>query len=218
MPTKVHVVKVMVSPVIMYRCKSWTIKKTEHQRIDAFELWCWRKLLRVTWTARRSNQSILKEVNLAYLLEGLMLKLQYFDHLMWRFIEKDLDAGKDWGQKMNGTTEDEMVGWHHRLNRHEFGQTLWDSEGQEQNMAVELPVATALFCLAVLGTAVALKHVLVFLVCSISLSFTESVWSEAEVEISPSVIQVWRSWSFTLLFLACQEELLLARVFLSASD
>ena len=84
LPTKIHVVKAMVFPVVMYRCESWTIKKAEHQRIDAFELWCWRRLLRVPWTARRSNQSILKEINPEYSLEGLMLKLklQYFGHLM----------------------------------------------------------------------------------------------------------------------------------------
>ena len=81
--TKVHLVKTMVFPVVMYGCECWTIKKAEHQRIDAFELWCWRRLLRVPWTARRSNQSILKEINPEYLLEGLMLKLklQYFGHL-----------------------------------------------------------------------------------------------------------------------------------------
>ena len=86
LPTKFHLVKVMVFPVVMYGCESWTIKKTEHQRIDAFELWCWRRLLRVPWTARRSNQSILKEISLEYSLEGLMLmlKLQYFGHLMRR--------------------------------------------------------------------------------------------------------------------------------------
>ena len=85
LPTKVHTVKAMVFPVVMYRCESWTIKKTEHWRIDAFKLWCWRKLLRVPWTSRRSNQSILKEINSEYSLEGLMLKLklQYFGHLMW---------------------------------------------------------------------------------------------------------------------------------------
>ena len=84
LPTKVHLVKAVVFPVVMYGCESWTIKKAEHQRIDAFELWCWRRLLRVPWTARRSNQSILKEINPEYLLEGLMLKLklQYFGHLM----------------------------------------------------------------------------------------------------------------------------------------
>ena len=86
LPAKVHIVKAMAFPVVMYNCESWTIKKAEHQRIDAFELWCWRKLLRVSWTARRSNQSVLKEINLEYLLEGLMLKLklQYFGHLMQR--------------------------------------------------------------------------------------------------------------------------------------
>ena len=86
LPTKVHLVKSMVFPVVMYGCESWTIKKVEHQRTDAFELWCWRRLLRVPWTARRSNQSILKEISPEYSLEGLMLKLklklQYFGHLM----------------------------------------------------------------------------------------------------------------------------------------
>ena len=86
LPTKVCIVKAMVFPVVMYRCESWTIKKAERQRIDAFELWCWIRLLRVLWTARRSNQSILKEISPEYLLEGLMLKLklQYFGHLMRR--------------------------------------------------------------------------------------------------------------------------------------
>ena len=82
LPTKVHLVKAMVFPVVMYGCESWIIKKAEHGRIDAFELLCWRRLLRVPWTARRSNQSILKEISPAYSLEGLMLKLQYFGHLM----------------------------------------------------------------------------------------------------------------------------------------
>ena len=82
LPTKVHLFKAMVFPVVMYGCESWTIKKTEHQRIDAFELWCWRRLFGVPWTARRSNQSILKEISPEYSLEGLMLKLQYFGHLM----------------------------------------------------------------------------------------------------------------------------------------
>ena len=96
----------------MYGCESWTIKKAERWRIDAFELWCWRSLLRVPWTARRSNQSILKEISPDYSLEGLMLKLklQYFSHLMknW-FIEKDPDAGKDWRQEEKGTTEDKLL-------------------------------------------------------------------------------------------------------------
>ena len=82
LPTKVHLVKAIVFPVVMYGCKGWTIKKAEHRRIDAFELWCWRRLLKVPWTARRSNQSILKEVSPEYSLEGLMLKLQYFGHLI----------------------------------------------------------------------------------------------------------------------------------------
>ena len=84
LPTKVCIVKVMVFSVVIYGCESCTLRKAEHQRIDAFQLWCWRRLLRVPWTARRSNQSILKEINLEYSLEGLMLKLQYFDHLMQR--------------------------------------------------------------------------------------------------------------------------------------
>ena len=121
---KVHLVKAMVFPVVMYGCESWTIKKAEHWRIDAFELWCWRRLLRVPWTARRSNQSILKEISLGCSLEGLMLKLklQYFgppDGKNW-LIGKDSDAGRDWGQE-KGTTEDETVGWHHRLNGRGFG-------------------------------------------------------------------------------------------------
>ena len=99
MPTKVHLVKAVVFPVVMYGCESWTIKKAEHQRIDAYELRCWRRLLRVSQTARRSNQSILKEINPEYTLEGMMLKLkiQYFGHLMQRadFGRKDPNAGKD---------------------------------------------------------------------------------------------------------------------------
>ena len=112
--TKVSPVKAMVFPVVIYGCESWTIKKAEHQRIDAFELWCWRRLLRVRWTARRSNQSILKEINLEYSLEGLMLKLklQYFGHLMQRTdsFEKTLMLGKIEGEEEKGTTEDDMVG------------------------------------------------------------------------------------------------------------
>ena len=97
-------------------CKSWTIKKAEYRRIDAFELWCWRRLLRVPWTARRSSQSILKEISPGCSLEGLMLKLklQYSGHLMRRVdsLEKT-DAGRHWGQEEKGMTEDEMAGWHH---------------------------------------------------------------------------------------------------------
>ena len=106
MLTKIHTVKPMVFPVVMYGCTSWIIKKADHQRIDALELWCWRRLLRVPWTARRSNQSILKEISPAYTLEGLMLKLklQYFGHLMQRndSLEKILMLGKIEGKKKRG--------------------------------------------------------------------------------------------------------------------
>ena len=133
LPSKVHLVKAMVFPVVMYGCESWTIEKAESQRIVAFELWFWRKLLRVPWTARRSNQSILKEIGPEYALEGLMLKvkLQFWprDGKNW-LIGKDPDAGKDWRQEEKGTTEDEMVGWHHWLDGHEFEQTLVFGEGQ----------------------------------------------------------------------------------------
>ena len=115
LPTKVCLVKAMVFSVVMYGCESWTVKKAEHQRINAFELWCWRRLLRVPWTARRSNQSILKDF-FGISLEGMImkLKLQFFGHLMQRVdsLEKT-DAGSDWGQEEKGTTEDEMAGWHH---------------------------------------------------------------------------------------------------------
>ena len=124
LPTKVHLVKAMVFPVVMYGCESWTVKKAERRRVDAFELWCWRRLLRVPWTARRSNQSILKEISPGCSLEGLMLKLklQYFGHLMRRVdsLEKTLMLGGIWGQEEKGGTEDEMAGWHHRLDGHEF--------------------------------------------------------------------------------------------------
>ena len=106
LPTKVHLVKAMVFPVVMYGCESWTIKKAEHQRTDAFELWCWRTLLRVPWTARRSNQLILKEMNPEYSLEGLMLKLklQYSGHVMQRAdsFEKTLMLGKIEGKRRRG--------------------------------------------------------------------------------------------------------------------
>ena len=114
LPTKIHLVTAVVFPVVMYGYESWTVKKAERRRIDAFEVWCWRRLLRVPWTARRSNQSILK-ISPGCSLEGLMLKLklQYFGHLMQRVnsLEKT-DAGRDWGQEEKGTTGDEMLGWH----------------------------------------------------------------------------------------------------------
>ena len=106
MPTKVRLVKAMVSPVVMYECESWIIKKAEHRKIDAFELWCWRRLLRVPWTARRSNQSVLKEISPGCSLEGLMLKLklQYFGHLRRRAdsFEKTLMLGKIEGRRRRG--------------------------------------------------------------------------------------------------------------------
>ena len=117
LPTKFCLVKAMVFPVVMYGCDIWTIKKAEHLRIDTFELWCWRRLLRVPWTARRSNRSILKEINLEYSLEGLMLKLklQYSGHLMRKVdsLEKTLMLGKTEGKRRKGVTEDEMLEWHH---------------------------------------------------------------------------------------------------------
>ena len=102
--TKVHILKAMVFPVVTYSCESWTIKKAERQRIDAFKLWCWSRLMRVPWTARRSNQSILREINPEYSLEGLMLKLQYFGHLMWTesSLEKSPMLGKIEGRRRRG--------------------------------------------------------------------------------------------------------------------
>ena len=117
MLTKVCIVKATVFPVVRYECECWTIKKAEHRKIDAFELWCWRRLLRVLWTARRSDQSILKEINPEYSLEGLMVEGE--TSILWppdaksQFIEKDPGAEKDLGQKEKGAAEDEMVGWHH---------------------------------------------------------------------------------------------------------
>ena len=133
MPTKVRLVKAMVLPVAMYGCESWTIKKAECWRIDAFELWCLRRLLRVPWTKRRSNQSILKEISPGCSLEGMMLKLklQYSGHLMRRLdsLEKTLMLGEI-GQEEKGMTEYEMAGWHHRLNGCEFECTLGVGNGQ----------------------------------------------------------------------------------------
>ena len=122
--TKVRLVKAMVFPVVMYECESWTVKKAEHWKIDAFELWCWRRLLKVPWTVRRSNQSILKEISPGCSLEGLMLKmkLQYFGHLMWRVdsLEKTLMLGGIGDRRRRGWQEDEMARWYHWLNGYEF--------------------------------------------------------------------------------------------------
>ena len=129
LPTKARLVKAMVFPAVLYGCESWTIKKAERWRIDAFELWCWRRLLRVPWTARRSNQSILKEISPEYSLEGLMLKLklQYFGHLKWRAdsFEKTLMLGKKWRQEEKGMTEDEIFEWHDKLTDVNLSK-LWE--------------------------------------------------------------------------------------------
>ena len=129
--TKVCLVKAMVFPVVMYGCDSWTIKKAEHRRIDAFDLWFWRRLLRVPWTARRSNQSILKEISPGCSLEGLMLKLklQYFGHLMWRAdsFEKTLILGKIEGGRTRGWWRMRQLDW---LNEHGFGWTPGVVDGQ----------------------------------------------------------------------------------------
>ena len=130
LPTKVHLVNAMVSPIVMYGCESWTIKKAEHRIIDALELWCWRRLLSVPWTARGSNQSILKEINPEYSLEGLMLKLklQYFGHLMQRAnsLEKTLMLGKTEGQRRR----QQRMRYLNGINGLEFAQALGDGEGQ----------------------------------------------------------------------------------------
>ena len=139
LPTKVRLVKAMVFAVFMYGCQSWTIKKADHWRIDAFELWCWRSLLRVPWTARRSNQSILKEISPECWLEGLIWSWNSNiwppDSESW-LIWKDPDAGKDWRQEEKGMREGEMVGLHHRFNGDEFGWTPGVGNGREAWCAV----------------------------------------------------------------------------------
>ena len=124
----------MVFPVIMYGCESWTIKKAEHQRTDAFELCCWRRLLRVPWTARRSNQLIPKEIIPKGIFIG-RIDAEVEAPILWPpdvnwIIGKDPDAGKGWRQEEKGTIEDEVVGWHHWLNKHEFEQALGVGDGQ----------------------------------------------------------------------------------------
>ena len=132
LPTKVHLVKAMMFPVVMYGCDRWTIKKSECRRIDAFELWCWRWLLRVPWTSRRLNQSVLK-VSPEFIGRTV---IEAETPILWppdaknRFIGKDPDIGKDWRQEEKGMTEDEMIGWHHWLNGHEFEQALGVGDGQ----------------------------------------------------------------------------------------
>ena len=126
-------VKAIVFLVVMYGCESWTIKAAEHRRTDAFELWCRRRLLRVLWTARRSKQSILKEISPEYSLEGMLKwKFQCFGHLIWRIdsFEKHSDAGNDWRWEEKGTTEDEIVGWHHWLDGHKFEEAPGVGDGR----------------------------------------------------------------------------------------
>ena len=132
--TKVPIVKVMIFPVVMYGCESWIIKKAECQRTDTFKLWCWGRLLKVPWTARRSNQSILREINPSILIGRTDAEAKTL--VFWssdansRLIGKVPDAGQDWGQKEKRAAEDEMAGWPHQCNGHELGQTPVDSEGQ----------------------------------------------------------------------------------------
>ena len=135
----------MVFPVVMYGCESWTMKKTEHRRIDAFELWCWRRLLRVPWTARRSNLSILKEISPEYPFgrtnaEAEIPVLWPPDGKNW-LIGKDPDAGKDWRQEEKGMTEDEMVWWHHHFDGHDWASpgSWWTGKpGMLQSMGSQI--------------------------------------------------------------------------------
>ena len=131
-PTKVHLIRAMVFPGVMYGCESGTTKKADRRKIDAFELWLWRRLMGVPWTARRSNQPILKEISPEYSWEGLMLKLklQYFGHLMQRADSLEKTLTEDWRQEEKGTTGDEMAGWHHWLDRRESEWTLGVGDGQ----------------------------------------------------------------------------------------
>ena len=129
---KVSSSQAMVFPVVMYGCESWTVKKAKRRRIDVFELWCWRRLLRVPWTARRCNQSILKEISPGCSLDAKAeTPVLWPPHAMSWLIGKDPDAGRDWGQEEKGTTQDEMAGWHHRLDGPEFEWTLGVGDGQE---------------------------------------------------------------------------------------
>ena len=134
LPTKVHTVKALVFPAVMHGGEGWTVKKAEHQRTDAFKLWCWRRLLRVAWTARRLSQSLLREIGSEYSLEGFDVeaKTPVFwssDANSW-LIRKVPDAGNDWGKMEKRVSKDEMARWHHWCNAHELRQTSGDGEGQ----------------------------------------------------------------------------------------
>ena len=135
LPTKIRLVKAVVFPVVMYGCESWTVKKAECRRIDAFELWCWSRLLRVPWTARRYNQSVHPKGDQSWVFIG-RTDVEAETVILWPpdvkswLIWKDPNAGQDWGWEEKGTTEDEIVGWHHRLIGHGFGWTLGVGDGQ----------------------------------------------------------------------------------------
>ena len=198
----------MVFPVVMYGCESWTIKKAERQRIDAFELWHWRRLLRVPWAARRSNQFILKEISPGCSLVGLMLKLklQYFGHLMQRAdsLEKTLMLGRIEGSRRRGW-QDEMARWHHQLNGHEFGWTLGVGDGQgglaccgswgcKESDTTERLKWTELKDFKFLGHCAGVLDACTKTVSGQSL---DSIWAEMSTSHAPSMASLLHFWEFS---------------------